>query len=177
MYLTKCNYRCKGKRVFFSFLVKSYMCVTRKNLFIFFFIFFHLQEKTQETPRNPPKLHSKSIIPPYIHAKLAQERNHHPKSFKKLRRNDGKQYVFPVATSRVATVTLGKIVVFSSFVKFKPSSVLYWAPQTSQGQQFAKKLGGKAVLKFIGVQAPKRYVLYLSSLDQFEFRNMFLDVN
>ena len=70
-----------------------------------------------------------------------------------------------------------KLEVFDLSSDFKPSSVLYWVPQTSQGQQFAKKLGGKAVLKLLEFRLPKRYVLYLSSLDQFELRNMFVDVN
>lgn len=56
-----------------------------------------------------------------------------PKTFPSLQ-TQGKKTMedrVTVATSRVATVTIGEIVVFSSFVKFKPSSVLYWVPQTS----------------------------------------------
>ncbi|MCF6818954.1 hypothetical protein, partial [Corynebacterium parakroppenstedtii] len=37
-------------------------------------------KESLETTRNPPKLHSKSIIPPYTHAKRAQEHDHHPNS-------------------------------------------------------------------------------------------------
>ena len=100
------------------------------------FSFFHLHllspsKKTQETSRNLTQLHSKSMIPLHTHAKRAQEHNHHPKSSKNLRRNHEKNIGTPIATSRVATVTMGEIVFFSSFVKFKPSSVLYWVPQTS----------------------------------------------
>ena len=167
MYLTKCNYRCKGKMVLF--IVKwLYMYVRKKTSSFFIFLLLHLLYLQREFKKNLETSFNFTPNPSYLHIHMQNELKNvitiriPPEIKKKIMKQTCCYSSNPLG---LLQYQWGKLCFFLRLLNSSLLVCYIGSPKHRRDNSSQRNWAERRYWSLLEFRLPKRYVLYLSSLD------------